>query len=138
MQCGLRNCEACELSWDKIRFDVNAVSINIDARIAKTSSRRHITVQKNAAKLLNYCRDKNLTDPYPKNFRKRFDRLKAATGIEWSSNILRHTFGTYKYAFSENAEATSKAMGNSPTVLKKYYDGLATKRDAEKFFELRI
>lgn len=138
MLCGLRNCEACELSWDKIRFDGNAVSINIDARIAKTSSRRHITVQKNAAKLLNYCRNKNLTDPYPKNFRKRFDRLKAATGIEWSSNILRHTFGTYKYAFSENAEATSKAMGNSPTVLKKYYDGLATKRDAEKFFELGI
>lgn len=68
MLCGLRNCEASELSWNKIRFDGNAVSINIDARIAKTSSRRHITVQKNAAKLLNYCRDKNLTDPYPKNF----------------------------------------------------------------------
>ena len=138
MFSGLRSCEASKLSWDKIRFDENTVGINIDAKIAKTSSRRHITVQKNAAKLLNYCNDNNLTVPYPKNFRKRFDKLKAATGIEWSSNILRHTFGTYRYALSENAEATSKEMGNSPTVLKKYYDGLATKREAEKFFELEI
>jgi integrase len=98
MFSGLRSCEASKLSWDKIRFDQNTVGINIDTKIAKTSSRRHITVQKNAAKLLNYCNDNNLTVPYPKNFRKRFDKLKAATGIEWSSNILRHTFGTYRYA----------------------------------------
>ena len=138
MFCGLRNSEASKLSWDKIHFDGDTVNVYIDAKIAKTASRRCITAQKNAARLLKYCKDKNLTETHPKNFRKRFDRLKAATEIEWSSNILRHTFGSYRYASSENAEATSKDMGNSPTVLKKYYDGLATKSDAEKFFELEI
>ena len=136
--CGLRNSEASKLPWDKIRFDRYTVNNHVDAKVAKTASRRSITTQRNAAQLLKYCKDKNLTDPYPKNFRKRFDKFKAATGLDWRPNILRHTFGTYRYALSESAEATSKEMGNSPTVLKKYYDGLATKREAEKFFELEI
>ena len=138
MFCGLRNSEASKLPWDKIRFDGDTVNIHIDAKVAKTASRRSITAQRNAAQLLKYCKDNSLTNPYPKNFRKRFDKLKAATGLDWRPNILRHTFGTYRYALSENAEATSKEMGNSPTILKKYYDGLATKREAEKFFELEI
>ena len=136
--CGLRNSEASKLKWENIRFDGDQVDINVDAKIAKTASRRHITVEANAARILRYCRDKNLTEPYPKNFRKNFDKLKLETGIEWRSNALRHTFGTYRYAFNESDDKTSKEMGNSPDVLKKYYNGLATKREAEKFFELEI
>lgn len=138
MFCGLRNSEAAKLSWDKIRFDRDTIDILVDAKIAKTSTRRCVTLQKNAVQLLKYCKNRNLTNPYPKNFRKRFDKLKVVTGTEWKPNILRHTFGTYRYALSKNAEVTSMEMGNSPTILKEYYNGLATERDAEKFFELGI
>jgi|GEM_PF-5634369 len=136
--CGLRNSEASKLSWDKIRFDNESVSVMIDASIAKTNSKRFITLQENAAQLLTYCKKQNLTNIYPKNFRKRFDKLKEATALMWSSNILRHTFGTYRYAHSESADITAKDMGNSPLILKKYYDGLATKKEAEEFFSLSI
>ena len=136
--CGLRNEETKRIKWEKLNFQSDQVYIRIDADVAKTNSRRTIQTTEVATRLLNYCKDNSLTNPYPKNFRKRFDKLKAATGLDWRPNILRHTFGTYRYALSENAEATSKEMGNSPTVLKKYYDGLATKREAEKFFELEI
>tara|TARA_B100001057_G_scaffold494895_1_gene592535 strand:- start:3427 stop:4587 length:1161 start_codon:yes stop_codon:yes gene_type:complete len=138
MFCGLRNSEASKLSWDKIHFDGDTVNVYIDAKIAKTPSRRCITAQNNAARLLKYCKDNNLTETYPKNFRKRFDRLKAATEIEWSNNILRHSFGTYRYALTDSADATSKEMGNSPAILKKYYNRPVAKSDAEKFFELEI
>lgn len=136
--CGLRNEETKRIKWEKLNFQSDHVYIRIDADVAKTNSRRTIQTTEVATRLLNYCKDNSLTNPHPKNFRKRFDKLKAATGLDWRPNILRHTFGTYRYALSENAEATSKEMGNSPTVLKKYYDGLATKREAEKFFELEI
>lgn len=136
--CGLRNSEASKLKWENIRFDGDDVDINVDAKIAKTASRRSITAEANAARILHYCRDKNLTEPYPKNFRKSFEKLKQETGIEWRSNALRHTFGTYRFAFNESDEKTSKEMGNSPAVLKKYYDGLASKREAVAFFSLDI
>lgn len=136
--CGLRNEETRRLKWEKLNFQSDHVYIRIDADVAKTNSRRIIQTTDAATRLLNYCLEQNLTELRPRNFRKRFDKLKAATGLDWRPNILRHTFGTYRYALSENAEATSKKMGNSPTVLKKYYDGLATKREAEKFFELKI
>lgn len=136
--CGLRNEETRRIKWEKLNFQSDHVYIRVDADVAKTNSRRIIQTTDTATRLLNYCKDNSLTDPYPKNFRKRFDKFKVATGLDWRPNILRHTFGTYRYALSESAEATSKEMGNSPTVLKKYYDGLATKREAEKFFELEI
>jgi integrase len=136
--CGLRNEETKRIKWEKLNFQSDHVYIRIDADVAKTNSRRIIQTTDAATRLLNYCLEQNLTELRPRNFRKRFDKLKEATGLDWRPNILRHTFGTYRYALSENAEATSKEMGNSPTVLKKYYDGLATKREAEKFFELKI
>lgn len=138
LMVGLRNEETRRLKWEKLNFQSDHVYIRIGSDIAKTNSRRMIQTTDAATRLLNYCVEHNLTELRPKNFRKRFDRLKNETGLDWRPNILRHTFGTYRYALSENAEATSKEMGNSPTVLKKYYDGLATKSDAEKFFELGI
>jgi hypothetical protein len=38
----------------------------------------------------------------------------------------------------QNADTTAFVMGNSPSVLKEYYNGLSTKSNAEKFFNFNL
>ena len=138
MLCGIRRSEITKLDWSHIEFNGEETSIQISAEIAKTDSRRTITLEPFAINLLEYCHDNALTEPYPKNFAKRFNKLKRETGLNWTKNKLRHTFGTYFYAMSQDAETTAYRMGNSPSVLKKYYNGLSSKSNAEKFFNLNL
>lgn len=138
MLCGLRRSEITKLDWSHIEFNGEETSIQISAEIAKTDSRRTITLEPFAINLLQYCHDNELKEPYPKNFAKRFNKLKRKTGLNWTKNKLRHTFGTYFYAMSQDAETTAYRMGNSPSVLKKYYNGLSSKSNAEKFFNLNL
>ena len=138
MLSGIRRSEIKKLDWSHIEFNGEETSIQISAEIAKTDSRRTITLEPFAINLLEYCNDNALHQPYPKNFAKRFNKLKRETGLNWSKNKLRHTFGTYFYAMSQDAETTAYRMGNSPSVLKKYYNGLSSKSNAEKFFNLNL
>ena len=138
MMCGVRRCEIEKLDWTKIEFNENETTIHIDAEIAKPDSRRSFTPEPIAIELLAYCNKHDLIKAFPKNFAKRFRKFKKDTGLHFSKNKFRHTFGTYFYAMSQNADTAAFVMGNSPSVLKEYYNGLSTKSNAEKFFDLNL
>lgn len=136
--CGLRNSEALLLDWSKIVFDGDRVNINIDAHIAKKKSRRSIEVEENAARMLKKFRKENSVSIRARNFDKRMRRLKEESGVEWSTNILRHTFATYRISFLQSMERTSMEMGNSVDVLNEHYKGLATRSESREFFEMEV
>ena len=57
--------------------------------------------------------------------------------INWIENGLRHSFGTYFFALTENEYEVAKQMGNSPDVMKSHYaNQLITKETAKEYFEI--
>lgn len=55
----------------------------------------------------------------------------------WPRNAMRHSFGTYHIALTNDPALTGLLMGhegNSQTTLYRHYRGLATRKQAERFF----
>lgn len=55
----------------------------------------------------------------------------------WPRNAMRHSFGTYHVALANNPALTGLLMGhegNSQSTLYRHYRGLATRKQAERFF----
>ena len=51
-------------------------------------------------------------------------------------NGLRHAFCTYHFALHSNENLTAAQAGNSPAMIHGHYKGLATKAEAEKWFNV--
>ena len=66
----------------------------------------------------------------------RLDDIREKTGLKGKHNVLRHSFGTYRYALTDSADKTAKEMGNSPTTLKKSYCRVATPAQGAEWFAL--
>lgn len=55
-----------------------------------------------------------------------------------ASNAARHSFTSYHLAMFEDAPKTSMQLGHRiPDVLYDHYRGLATKRNAEKYWDIQ-
>jgi hypothetical protein len=50
---------------------------------------------------------------------------------------LRHSYGSYRMATTDDAQKVSIEMGNSPTMIFRNYRKVVTKAEAEKWFEIR-
>ena len=65
-----------KLDWSHIEFNGEETSIQIDAEIAKTDSRRTITLEPFAINLLQYCHDNELKEPYQRILPSDLTNLK--------------------------------------------------------------
>lgn len=61
----------------------------------------------------------------------QFDREEG-----WPKNCLRHSYGTYRLAETDNFPLVSKEMDNSVAILKRHYDGVTTKEEATRFWSI--
>jgi hypothetical protein len=59
-----------------------------------------------------------------------------APGLDVVPGALRHAFCTYHFALYSNLNFTAAQAGNSPAIIHANYRGLATKADAEKWFQV--
>jgi integrase len=132
----LRLQEALRLDWG----DVWRVSghVEISSAKAKTRSRRLVEFNPTLAAWLEpYRKNKgavtNLTlDAYTWQLIQLRKRLK----IPSRKNGLRHGFLTAHYALNQNENQTAAIAGTSPAMLFRHYKGLATKAEAEKWFNV--
>ncbi len=65
-----------------------------------------------------------------------FMALRKSLGIPARRNGLRHGFVTFHFAAHANENMTSALAGNSPTMIHAHYKGLATKAEADKWFNV--
>lgn len=81
--------------------------------------------------------DQPITDCFGINVTRSAKR--SAKIKDWPADALRHTFATYAMAYTANAPQVSVWLGHegNPTMLHRHYRGLATKAQAEAFFNLR-
>jgi integrase len=133
---GLRGEEIMRLDWaDVWRVEGH---IEITARQAKTRQRRLVEICPALATWLESCR-KTTGKVYSAGvhvFQRGFVELRDSLKIPTRKNGLRHAFCTYHYALHANENLTAAQAGNSPAMIHAHYKGLATKAEAEKWFNV--
>jgi len=133
---GLRSSEAERLSYGEIQRSRGIILINPE--VSKCRQSRYIEMEDNLIAWLDATWDASITDDMLVG-RREFDQYRKSLvamvdGLEWSSNITRHSFSTYHCAKYGNVSKTTSMMGNSSSVLFKHYRNLATREEGEEYF----
>jgi integrase len=134
---GLRTAELLRLDW----ADVWRVAdhIEVTAGKAKTRQRRLVEICPALAAWLEPFRKLakgKLWTGHEITFQQHFVELCEAAAVTRKTNGLRHAFCTYHFAAHANENQTAQQAGNSPAMIHAHYKGLATKAEAEKWFNV--
>ena len=134
---GLRTAELLRLDW----ADVWRVAghIEVTAGKAKTRQRRLVEICPALAAWLELFRKVTkgkLWAGHEITFQQHFVELCDGAKVTRKTNGLRHAFCTYHFAAHANENQTAQQAGNSPAMIHAHYKGLATKADAEKWFNV--
>lgn len=143
---GLRTAELLRLDWADVWRVEN--HIEITAGKSKTRQRRLIEVCPALAAWLDPFR--NLTvgkiwTMHKITFQEKFGAVCDVARVTVKgkkipvarkANGLRHAFCSFHYALHANENATAGQAGNSPAMIHSHYKGLATKKEAEAWFNV--
>ena len=124
--CGVRSAEAHRMTEENILPGY----IEVTAEKSKTRRRRLIKIQPVLSAWLALG---GVIRPI------RPDTVRAAikrSGVEWPSNVTRHSFVSYHLAKFENAGKTALEAGHSEQMLFAHYRELVTGERAEQFWNL--
>ena len=119
------------LRWENV--DLEEGELRVDPATSKRRRTRIVTV---GANLKAWLRRYGGTEGPVFYSRRAFRRVVASSGVEWSVDVMRHTFATFHLAMWGDAAKTSLQLGHSgaPSVLFNHYRGLARKKEAERFW----
>ncbi len=143
---GLRTAELLRLDW----ADVWRVPghIEVTAGKSKTRQRRLVEICPALSAWLEPFRalaSGKLWNFHKITFQREFCELCKKAEVEHKgkkvsvprkANGLRHAFCTYHFALNANENLTAAQAGNSPAMIHAHYKGLATKAEAEKWFNV--
>ncbi|MGH7978468.1 MAG: hypothetical protein ACREE6_03775 [Limisphaerales bacterium] len=133
---GLRGEEIMRLDW----ADVWRVAghIEVTAGKSKTRQRRLVEICPALAAWLEPWR-KHEGKVFPGGvhvYQRGFLKLRGDLKMPDRNNGLRHAFCTYHFALHANEGLTAQQAGNSPQMVHSNYKELATKAEAEKWFNV--
>jgi len=137
---GVRTSEICRLRRSDFNFDSNHIALGGDR--TKTRSRRLTPIPTNLRLWLSYTgfvsadSATQLWPTSPEHLTRMVTEACAAAGIRRVANGGRHSCITYKVALTGDVARTAVESGNSPEVINRAYRGLATKTDAERYFQI--
>ena len=132
---GVRTAELLELRWEKISSN----KIQIVGKSAKTRRSRGIPIQPVLSAWLKGRRHTKgpVIELSENGWFDAVQRVAVAAGIEQPSNVLRHSFGTYRYHATKSEDETSYEMGNTPAVILAWYRSVAVEdRDVRQWWRL--
>lgn len=164
--CGLRQSEVKRLDWGAVEIpeDGTQATIRLSASQVKTKARRVVPLPSCAVAWLLPVREKS-GRIWPKGEATRDlwtqARIRAGFGPfrptsatarklqtdprtqepwknlkPWPENALRHSALSYKLALNPDLARLAYESGNSPDVIREYYNGLALPKQAVSFFAL--
>jgi len=135
---GLRTAELQRLEWSDVWRVEN--HIEIKAQKAKTRQRRLVEMAPALAKWLSPYKASAIGKVWPfeeNKFHSAFRELCENAKVERKANGLRHAFCSYHYAKHGSEDLTAQQAGNTPAMVHTHYKGLATKGQAEAWFDTR-
>ncbi|RFC52236.1 MAG: Integrase [Verrucomicrobia bacterium] len=136
--CGVRRAESERLTWGEIKLEGKEPFVELTSAVTKTNRRRNPPIPKNAVAWLRTCRGLPgaSLEISLSAYRRHLEAASAAAGIDWSENLLRHSFGTYRLAVTKNAAQVAEEMGNSPGVVHSHYQNTTSRENARAWFNI--
>ena len=124
--------ELVNLDWKDI--DLEARTIRVDPATSKKRRQRYVDMSENLVKWLTpYARKEGKIGFSRAIFRTVRDTAK----VEWSKDVMRHSFGSYLLAHNEDAPKTAMQMGHSGVdVLFNHYRNLVKKTEAAEYWNI--
>lgn len=151
--CGLRWAEIQKLEWSAVNLSEKIITVG--AAIAKTNSRRVVSIPDNAIKWIRLYSDRsgrvwpdgslshwNLAriaagyGPFSSNCKAVQEAQDGEKLTPWPTNALRHSAISYRLAVEKDLSKIAYESGNSPAVIQKHYNGLAAPSAAKAFFAI--
>ncbi len=129
---GLRQSEIQRLRWEHITKDY----IRVPPGQYRVKSTRLVPILPNLKAWLATCpKEGELVVPFkiPTN---QLVPLFEKSGVELKHNCLRHSFGSYRVATTQNIAQTSMEMGNSPSMIRQHYLEVVPKEEGEAWFSI--
>lgn len=145
---GLRPIETLRIRWEAIDWEDNTLT----APRAKKKDTRQVPLLPNlrawlqspdvegprSGRMVNMGFS-GLTQACARAVRKANAQL-AALGVkdplQWDADILRHSFGSYRWGIVRNLHQVVEEMGNSARTFKKHYRRLIPRAQAKAWFEI--
>jgi len=118
---GLRGCELATLHWPMVDLDAGVIAI----RISKMGKGRAVPIHPALLEVLIKWREMQQLDSSapvfsldqvaikPGRVVKIAQRVRAGSGVQFTTHELRHTFATWALRKSKNLYAVSKSLGHS-------------------------
>ena len=137
---GLRPSEAFRMEAKHINLKTGYIYISAD--ITKTHSFKERTFQIEPT-LMAWLRKYYDPKSRPVDFKDEnaicfaIRQAFKKAGVKKSGDVLRHSYGTYRFALTGNSAETASVMGHAEAVGLKYYRGRAPKDEAIRFFAIR-
>jgi integrase len=148
---GLRSAEIVRLAWADV--DLQAGHIVVGKDKSKTASRRIVPIQPNLSEWLKpYAKVRGKVWPWPAfKFYDHQELCAAATAVvadqergiaavepvAWKQNGMRHSFVSYRFSVTANANQTAAEAGNSASIVHRHYRELVKPADAQAYFAIR-
>jgi integrase len=135
--CGLRSEELNRLNWRDVRLAEGVIIIGADK--AKTATRRVVPIPENCrAWLAPHVKSDGQINPAPHAgaLIDRIERVAARLKIKWVKNGLRHSFCSYRLAFTSDPARVATEAGNSPVMVHRHYKALVTEAQAKEWFNI--
>jgi integrase len=131
---GMRSSEILRLDWNAINLGRKFVTVAADK--AKTATRRLVPIQPNLVNWLGPHAQQSGNLFHGRRDVGRAIAFARACGVEWTNNVLRHSYATYRLAITANAARVALEMGNSPQKLMSHYRELVDETEAIAWFAI--
>jgi len=111
------------LRWYDIRLDQPVPEIHVREEVSKTGEERFTPIPPALVKWLRILRLPGDEPVYTEfNLFGDYRKIAKAAGLSWKKNGLRKSFNTYDAALTGSFRITSKAAGNSASMIRRYYN----------------
>ncbi len=134
---GIRLQEAQRLTWSDVFGTAGHIAIT--ATKSKTRSRRLVKMVPALAAWLRPYRGMAgpLWTQSRDTYHAQLAAIRESKKVPGRKNGLRHAFCSFHFALHGNENLTAQQAGNSPSVIHQAYKGLATKKEAKAWFNVR-
>jgi integrase len=137
---GFRPSEARRLQWSDFNWNGDNPYIHVTVTVAqKTLRDRFVPILPAlSAFLADYRQETGPVITFKTVHLMLTEAHQKLPFIEsWPQNGLRHSFGSYRLAATNDINATAVEMGNTPEVIKKNYRRPIDRATAEQWFAIR-
>lgn len=132
---GLRTSEVERRIWEHVDMEQRTIDVRKQAR-TKTRKSRLVPIQDNLWQWLRTLHKESGRVISLANANNALQRLAEDAGMKWKHNALRHSYGSYRVAQTQNVHQVSLEMGNSPQEVHDHYLRMVTPKAAARWFNL--